>query len=122
MKKDKHFQTGYFFEYLLIIFGIAILIFLVLHPKPKLYLASLGSFGEVLLVLHQNHYQRLYNVLVGLALIHIVEMLYCIKLAVGLNMTGSTILKWTVQTSVLGVPSLWRLINYKNLSKTDKSS
>ena len=120
MKKDAYFQRGSFLEYFLIICGLALLIFLVIHPEPNIYLESLGFLGKALLSLHEHHYQKLYYLMIWAIAVHIVETIYCVKLVVGLGMTPPTILKWTFQTIILGGFSLRRLINHRN-TKNNKN-
>ena len=121
MKKDTHFQKCSLLEYLVIISGFAMLIFLVFHPEPRHYLESLGVPGEALLNLHENHHKTLYNVLFVTFVIHIMETLYCIKVAIGLNMTGYTVVKWAFQTFILGLLSLLRIGSHKKSKKSYKN-
>ena len=119
-KKDSYFKRNSVLDYLLIIGGFAMLIFLVEHPEPKLYLGSLGFPGEALLYLNENYHNVLHYIMILASIIHIVETLYCIKITFELNMTLFTISKWTFQTFLLGGFSLVKIIRYKR-SKSDKT-
>ena len=119
-KNDIYFQRNSVLEYIIIIGGFAMLIFLVEHPEPKIYLGSLGIPGEALLYLHENYHNVLYYIMILAIIIHIVETLVCIKVACELDMTLFTILKWTFQTILLGGFSLLKIIRYKR-STFDKT-
>ena len=121
MTKDTYFEKCSLLEYLMIISGFAILIFLVVHPEPHFYLGSLGVPGEALFYLHENYYRELYYIMIIASAIHVLETLYCIKVAIGLNMKGYTIAKWTFQTFLLGGFSLIKIGNYKKLT-ADKTT
>lgn len=113
MKKNFNFERCSILEYLVIVTGFAMLIFLAVHPEPRLYLGKLGIPGEALLILHENYYKMIYNGLLVTFVIHVLETLYCIKVCVGLNMTSLTTAKWAIQTFVMGVLSLFKIIRIK---------
>lgn len=109
MEKNTNFERCSMLEYLVILTGFVMLIFLVVHPEPRLHLGTLGIPGEALLILHKNYYKTIYNGLLVTFVIHVLETLYCIKVCFGLNMTTSTIAKWAIQTFIMGVLSLFKI-------------
>ena len=98
--------------YLIYILILGPLFLIAFHPKPSTYLKNFGKVGNLLLKGNQNYLLLFQLVAYGTLIGHVLETLYVVKLSLGLGLPIVAILKWTLQTFILGFPSV---IKFKEL-------
>jgi len=108
-------------HYICIISGFVMFTLVCFNTNDKLFMKFGGGVGGRLMYLRATYLFEMrvcFMLAVGL---HIIETLYAVKLAIELYLTPICVIKWTIQTFILGYSSLRHLIDYKDTLNKPKS-